>query len=281
MKKILLPTDFSKNASNAIEYAVDLYKNEECEFYILNAFYTLGFATDNVLVPEIGEIAYKSGKNNSEKELSVTLKEIQKNNISRHRFFKVSKFNSLLNSIQETVEKENIDLIIMGTQGATNAVDKFLGSNTVMVMENVRYCPVMAIPSEVKYTKPKEIVFPTSYNTHYKRRELKQLIDITTITNAAIRILHIENEIDKDLNKTQNNNKELLEEYFEGLNYSFHVIYQVELEVALDCFVQSRNSDMIAFVNKKHGFLDSIFTNHLVQELGYKSKVPVLTMHDL
>ena len=281
MKKILLPTDFSKNASNAIEYAVDLYKNEECEFYILNAFYTLGFATDNVLVPEIGEIAYKSGKNNSEKELSVTLKEIQKNNISRHRFFKVSKFNSLLNSIQETVEKENIDLIIMGTQGATNAVDKFLGSNTVMVMENVRYCPVMAIPSEVKYTKPKEIVFPTSYNTHYKRRELKQLIEIATLTNSAIRILHIENEIDKNLNKTQHNNKELLEEYFEGLNYSFHVIYQVELEVALDCFVQSRNSDMIAFVNKKHGFLDSIFTNHLVQELGYKSKVPVLTMHDL
>ena len=281
MKKILLPTDFSKNATNAIKYAVDLYKNEECEFYILNAFYTLGFATDTMLVPEIGEIAYKSGKKNSEEELSNALKEIQKNNISRHRFFKVSKFNSLLNSIQETVEKENIDLIIMGTQGATNAVDKFLGSNTVMVMENVRYCPVMAIPSEVKFTKPKEIVFPTSYKTHYKRRELKQLIEIATITNSAIRILHIENEIDKNLNKTQQNNKELLEEYFEGLTYSFHVIFKVELEVALDCFVQSRNSDMIAFVNKKHGFLDSIFTNHLVQELGYKSKVPVLTMHDL
>lgn len=281
MKKILLPTDFSKNASNAIEYAIDLYKNEECEFYILNAFYTLGFATDTMLVPEIGEIAYKNGKSNSEKELSVTLKKIQKNNISRHRFSKVSKFNSLLNSIQETVEKENIDLIIMGTQGATNAVDKFLGSNTVMVMENARSCPVMAIPSEVKFTKPKEIVFPTSYNTHYKRRELKQLIEITTLTNSAIRILHIENEKDKNLNKTQHNNKELLEEYFEDLNYSFHVIYQVELEVALDCFVQSRNSDMIAFVDKKHGFLDSIFTSHLVQELGYKSKVPVLTMHDL
>ena len=169
----------------------------------------------------------------------------------------------------------------MGTQGATNAVEKFLGSNTVMVMDNVRYCPVMAIPSEVNFTKPKEIVFPTSYNTHYKRRELKQLIDITTITNAAIRILHIENETEKNLTETQNNNKELLKEYFEGLNYSFHVIYQVELEVALDCFVQSRNSDMIAFVNKKHGFLDSIFTSHLVQELGYKSTVPVLTMHDL
>lgn len=281
MRKILIPTDFSKNATNAMKYAVELYKNEECEFYILNAFYTLGFATDNVLVPEIGEIAYKSGKKNSEEELSITLKEIKKNNISRHLFYKVSKFNTLLNSIQETIEKEKIDLIIMGTQGATNAVEKFLGSNTVMVMENVRYCPVMAIPSEVKFTKPKEIIFPTSYNTHYKRRELNQLIEIASINNAAIRILHIENEQDKTLNENQKNNKELLKEYFEGLNYSFHVIYKVELEVALDCFVQSRNSDMIAFINKKHSFLDTLFKSHLVQKLGYKSRVPLLTLHDL
>ncbi len=281
MRKILLPTDFSNNARNAIKYAVELYKNEACEFYILNAFYSMGFATDTILVPEIGEIAYKGAKENSEEELKTMLKEIQKNIIPRHKFITVSKFNSLLNSINEVVEKENIDLIIMGTQGATNAVDIIFGSNTVMVMENIRSCPVLAIPSEVKFTKPKEIVFPTSYNTHYKRRELKLLIEISTINNAAIRILHIENKEDKTLGKTQEINRELLEEYFEGLDYSFHVIYHVELQVALNCFVQSRASDMVAFVNKKHGFLDNIFSSHLVQELGYKSRVPVLTMHDL
>jgi len=281
MRKIALPTDFSKNAKNAIEYAIELYKNEECQFYILNAFYSTGFASDTMLAPEIGEIAYKSAKENSEKELKTTLLEVQKNNISRHHFFTVSKFNTLINSIQETVETENIDLIVMGTQGAANAVDILFGSNTVMVMENVRSCPVLAIPSKVKYIKPKEIVFPTSYHTHYKKRELKQLIEFTTTNNAAIRILHIENKRDKKLDKNQLINKELLEEYFEGLAYSFHVIYQVELEVALDCFVQSRNSDMIAFINKKHSFLDTIFKNHLVQKLGYKSKVPVLTMHNL
>ncbi len=281
MRKILIPTDFSKNAKNAIDYAIELYKNEACEFYILNAFYTIDFATDTILVPEIGEIAYKSAKENSEKELKTTLKEIQKNNIYNHNFIIISKFNSLLNSIDELVEKEQIDLIIMGTQGATNAVEIVFGSNTVMVMENVRYCPVLAVPSEVKFTKPKEIVFPTSYNTHYKRRELKQLIDITSINNSSIRILHIEDEKNKTLNNIQKINKELLEEYFEGLDYSFHVIFQVELEVALDCFVQSRTSDMIAFINKKHSFLDTIFKSHLVQKLGYKSRVPLLTMHDL
>lgn len=280
-RKILLPTDFSKNAENAIKYAVELYKNEECDFYILNVFFATGFATDTIMVPEIGEIAYKSAKETSEKGLKTILEKFQKNNISRHNFITISKFNSLLNSIDDIVEKETIDLIIMGTQGVTNAVDIIFGNNTVMVMEKERDCPVLAIPKEVNYKKPKEIVFPTSYNTHYKRRELEHLIEIANNNKAAIRILHVEKKKHHQLKPLQKINKELLEEYFEGLDFSFHLIYNVEVKTALDCFVQSRDSDMIAFINKKHGFIDSIFTRHLVQELGYKSKVPVLAMHDL
>ena len=279
MRKILIPTDFSKNAENAITYAIKLYKNEECEFFILNVFFVIGFATDNMLVPEIGEIAYKSAKKTSEEELKATLKNLQKNNISRHHFFTISKFNSLLNSIDEVVDDKKIDIIIMGTQGATNAADIIFGSNTVMVMEKERSCPVLAIPSEVTYSKPKEIVFPTSYTTYYKKNELKHLIDIATINKAAIRILHIEKENKQE--QSENINKLLLDEYFDGIEHSFHILYNIEVETAIDCFVQSRESDMIAFINKKHGFIEAIFSRHLVQELGYKSKVPVLTMHNL
>jgi len=279
MRKILIPTDFSENAENAIQYAIDLYKNEECEYYILHVFFVIGFATDNIMVPEIGEIAYKSAKKTSEKELKTTLNNLQKNNISRHHFFTISKFNSLLNSIDEVVDEKNIDIIIMGTQGATNATDIIFGSNTVMVMEKERSCPVLAIPSEVTYSKPKEIVFPTSYNTYYKKPELEHLIDIATINKAAIRILHIEK--DREQEQSENINKLLLDEYFEGIEHSFHVLYNIEVETAINCFVQSRESDMIAFINKKHGFIEAIFSRHLVQELGYKSKVPVLTMHSL
>ena len=280
-KKILLPTDFSENAENAIKYAIELYKNEECDFHILNVFHTSGFATDNIMVPEVAEIAYKSVKETSEKGLKETLEKFQEESLSNHDFFTISNFNSLLHSIDEIVEKENIDLIVMGTQGATNAADIIFGSNTVMVMEEERDCPVLAIPKDVNFKKPKEIVFPTSYNTHYKRRELEHLIKLAFNNKAAIRVLHVEKKKEHQLAPLQKINKELLEEYFEGLDYSFHLIYNVEVKTALDCFVQSRDSDMIAFINKKHGFIDSIFTRHLVQELGYKSKVPVLTMHDL
>ena len=278
-RKILIPTDFSKNAENAIKYAIELYKNEECDFYLLNVFFVIGFATDNIMVPEIGEIAYKTERKTSENELKTALKLLEKNNTSKHHFFTISKFNSLLNSIDEVVEEKNIDIIIMGTQGATNASNIIFGSNTVTIMEKERSCPVLAIPSVASYSKPKEIVFPTSYNTPYKKRELKHLIDIATINKAAIKILHIEK--DKEQEQSERINRLLLDEYFDGIEHSFHILYNVEVETALDCFVQSRESDMIAFINKKHSFIDSIFTRHLAEELGYKSKIPVLVMHNL
>jgi len=277
-RKILVPTDFSINAENAIQYAIELYKNEECDFYILNAFFVIGFATDNMMVPEVGEIAYKSAKETSEEGLLITSNKFKNKNISRHEFFTISKFSSLLNSIDEVVEENNIDMIIMGTQGVTNAKGIIFGSNTVMIMEKERSCPVLAIPSEVTYTKPKEIVFPTSFEKEYNKAEINYLIEIAAMNTAAIRVLHVNG--DEPLNKTQENNKKQLLTFFKGVDYSFHTIYNVELQIALDCFVQSRDSDMIAFINKKHGFLDTIFTRHLVQDLGYRSKVPVLTLHD-
>ncbi|HAT67935.1 MAG TPA: universal stress protein, partial [Flavobacteriaceae bacterium] len=53
MRKVLIPTDFSRNAWDAIAYAVDLFKNEPCEFYILNVYSLADFATDNLMVPQL------------------------------------------------------------------------------------------------------------------------------------------------------------------------------------------------------------------------------------
>jgi hypothetical protein len=113
----------------------------------------------------------------------------------------------------------------------------------------------------------------------FKRRELYYLIDLAKKCNASIRILHISAE--KKLNEKQINNKKLLEEYFEEVYYTFHTLSHMDVPTAINCFVESRESDMVAFINKKHLFFGSILTHPLVKEIGYDSKVPLLVMHDL
>ena len=177
--KILLPTDFSKNAWNAISYATDLFKDTECEFYILNAYSAKGYVLESMMVPEPGETEFERAKAVSEKELSKILEMLSfRDPNQKHTFYTISQFNSLLEALKNVVEKKDIDMVIMGTKGSTNSKSVVFGSNAITVMEKLRNCPVMAIPEDARYGEFKEIVFPTSYKTHFKRRELKYLTDI-------------------------------------------------------------------------------------------------------
>ncbi|MAP80808.1 MAG: universal stress protein UspA [Aequorivita sp.] len=279
-KRILIPTDFSKNAFNATKYAMELYKRENCEFFILNTYYLPGYAKDNLLTPEPSEKDRLEVKEKSEKkieQLKLQLSIYEEN--TNHSFTYLSEFGSFFNVLKATVEKHDIELIIMGTQGETDNRTIILGSNAVNAMEKIRNCPVLAIPASVMFKEPNEIVFPTSFRTHYKERELKTLVEISRLVNSPIRILHVQRT--KELNKDQIENKKLLEKILDPANFTHHRLYDVDLKDGISCFVQSRESEMIAIVNKKHNFFGSIFSNPMVKELGKHANVPLLAMHDL
>ena len=280
-RKILLPTDFSKNAWHAITFASELYKKDHCDFCILNVFSATGNVIDSLINMEPGSEIYETAKLDSENGLAKVLDMLAfmdyKN--SKHQFKPISTFNSVVEAIKNIVEEKDIEMIVMGTKGHTGSRTKVFGSVAVNVMEKIRNCPVIVVPKTAKLELPKEIVFPTSYKTHLKRRELNYLIDLAKKCDASIKVLHIATE--KQLSEKQLNNKKLLEEYFEDISYSLHTLTHIDIPTAINCFVESRESDMIAFINKKHMFFGSMLTHPLIKEIGYDSKVPLLVMHDL
>ncbi|MRT16150.1 universal stress protein [Vitellibacter sp. q18] len=279
-KRILIPTDFSRNAWNAIKYAMELYKRQPAEFFLLHTYYLSGYSKENLLSPEPTEEALQKVKTASERnmeKLKVQMGFYEEND--GHSFQYLSEFGSFFEVMKQTVEKNDIELVIMGTQGETDNKTVILGSNAVNAMEKIRNCPVLAIPANVLFKDPNEIVFPTSFQTHYKERELATLVEISRSTNAPIRILHIQKG--KNLSKAQQENKALLEKILEPASFTHHVLYDIDLHDGVRCFVQSRQSEMIAIVNKKHTFFGSVFSNPMVKELGKHANVPVLAMHDL
>mgnify|MGYP001827585655 CR=1 FL=1 len=279
--KILLPTDFSKNAWHAINYAMELYKNDYCDFYILNVFSATHNILDSLLNMEPGSELYETTKARSEEGLAKVLDKIalkEKQN-AKHDFYPISTFNNVIEAIKDVVEKKDIEMIIMGTKGETYSRKTAFGSTAIYVMEKVRNCPVIVIPQNAKIAMPKEIVFPTSYKTHYKKRELNYLTEISKKSDATIIVLHVMEK--SKLDKYQKENKQLLEEILEGTNYKFHSLSHNAVEIAVSIFVESRNSDMIAFINKKHSFFGSILTSPMVKNITFHTNIPILTMHDL
>ncbi|TXD48663.1 universal stress protein [Polaribacter sp. IC073] len=279
-KKILLPTDFSKNAHNAINYAIALYKEEPCEFFILHSYYLPGYDKNNLL-----SLEPTNKKINEVKERAETNMEKLKTNVlattdnSNHTFNFLNEFGSFIDVLKKKVQKEDIKLIIMGTRGETDDKNLIMGSNAVNTMEKIRNCPVLIIPGSFICKAPNEIVYPTNFKTHYKEIELATLIEIAQLTNATIRVLYIKK--DRAFSKKQEENKALLDQILDSINSTHHELFNLNIQKGVRCFAQSRDSEMIAFINKEHHFFGSVFSHPMVKELGDNANVPILALHDL
>ena len=283
-KRILVPTDFSKNSLNAIHYALELYKSVDSDFYFMNVYQVDGYTIDNMMMfPEPGEPNYEAAKSKSKEGLEALLEHLKFHaDNSKHTYHTISTFNSLLEAVKMTISQKDIDLVIMGTKGNTGSNSVLYGTNTINVMEELTGCSVLSIPEKVQFTPPKEIVFPTDFNTAFKHKELDCLIEIAKIHNCFVRVLHIDSKSNHTdgLDRKQQENKELLHTILGQTEHSFHSLRNVKVQDGINAFVESRDSDMIAFINPKHHFFRNLFKKPLVKELGFHSYIPILEMND-
>ena len=118
MKNILIPTDFSENAWNATRYAIELFKNEACVFHLLNT-YTPAIASSRFMAASIdGGVLENGAQLCSKRGLQNVVDRINKAYTNPKHSFKVSSsFSFLVDEIKETIEEQNIDLVVTGTKG--------------------------------------------------------------------------------------------------------------------------------------------------------------------
>lgn len=278
-KQILIPTDYSKNAFNAIVYAFELFENEDCTFHIFHSYFLARSAQGNLMFPEPQQFEYDTVARGSEESLArLKTKVGLLTDNPRHSVHFDHKFGTLIELIEEKIKKEGIELIVMGTRGITDDRKVAYGRNSINVMENIRECAVLAIPGNVSYKTVNEIVFPSNFKSQFNNREMEIFVKIAKQENTPIRILHIGNE--EDLSERQKDNRNQLENYFNELEYTYHWLEKVGVKEGVLSFVDQRKSGMIGFINRKHWFFGSVFSNPLVKSLGIHSKVPILALHD-
>jgi len=277
---ILLPTDFSENSWNAIKYASQFFKDDECVFYIMNIVKIEELAVGaNAYLPTqhmIQDLYVKPSK----RELRFLLKKIsiQLGKNKKHHFFTISEYGFFLDSLRRQVEEKNIDLIVMGTKGASGLREYILGSNAGDVITKVK-CTTLIVPEDAEYSNLQEVTFPTDYNLSYDITILKPLTEILNSSKANLRIIHINND-GKTLNKDQLSNKDLLTDYFEDYNPSFHILPNQRVEDAIQCFVESRDVDMIVMVAKNLNYFQSILFHTKVEKITYHTEIPFLVIHE-
>lgn len=278
MKNILLPTDFSENAWNATLYAINLYKEESCRFFLINSYDVNGYFEGSVMDPVPAKEELEKHKANSEEKLN-RLCEVIKKGFSNpnHKFKRIALNKTLIDSINNELNLHEFEVILIGTQGTTGAYEVIFGSNTIQILNEIKNCPVLAVPSNVSFQFLQEIVLATSYKIKHSKEDLNYLIQLAKQNNSAIRLLHIEESA--GLSISQKHNKHLLESCLKEIPHSAHSLAHVSIPIGIYCFTESRGSDMIVFINKKHNFLEKLLFKPLYKDLGNYSRIPLLVLH--
>ncbi|MEW4922642.1 universal stress protein [Algibacter sp. 2305UL17-15] len=276
MKRILLPTDFSENSWNAISYALQLFKNETCEFYLLNTYTPIIYHVEHVLVsPEqygFGDPIREASLKNLD-ELKTRIK--REFNNPKHTIKSTAAFNNLVPQIIEVVKTRAIDYVIMGTKGATGFKEILFGSNTVHVFKNVK-CPTIAIPDGFNFETPREVLFPTDYQIDYQDHHIKPILDIVSLHKARVNILHA--TYGYDLSEEQEQNKKTLENYFKKSAYVFQSVSNQTVEEGITNFQLKTHINLLVMINNKHSFFENLFFKNTINQIGFHLSIPFLVI---
>ncbi|WP_298493599.1 universal stress protein [uncultured Algibacter sp.] len=272
-RNILIPTDFSDNSWSAIGYALKLYANEECSFYFLNSI--------SIKVSTLSNLSNKlleTMKDDALKELLQVKKIVEINNANANHDYQIILSTENLNkAINKAIEEWKIDLIVMGTKGATGTKELFFGSNTVHVINNIRNCPILIVPEDYNFITPTQIAFPTDYNRFYSIKEIKPLKHIADLYNSKIRIVHI--NVKKELNDVQDYNLFELQSYLKNYECSFHWMPKYAKKVVeINDFIEELNIEILAMVNYKHSFIEKIIKEPVIKKIGFKPVIPFLVI---
>ncbi|APA63122.1 universal stress protein [Maribacter sp. 1_2014MBL_MicDiv] len=275
MTRILLPTDFSENALTAIRYALTLYKDLKCTFFLLNSYMPPVYHTEYLMGSPaqigLGDIVQQNSQDNLEALKNTLEKEF---NNPLHTFITHSALNVLSSEITRTVEAEKIDIIVMGTQGASGAKEILLGTNTVHVIKNAK-CPVLVIPSGFEYEAPEQILFPNDFEVWLDKNSLEQLLKITHSHISQVNVIHV--YTGDELNTIQEKNKEQLAKVLSESGF-FHEVPSNEVIAAINEFQIKQKINLLVMIQNKHTFFERLFIEPVIKKIGFHVTVPFLVI---
>lgn len=283
MKKILVPTDFSEQADFALDLARQIALKSDAEIILLNVLDVPGGAAfaggsgfdvmgapgyadqmDNVYVVQLHDQSKKR------------LEEITGDN--RFQNIKISyklQMGSPYTHISEEIAENNVNLVVMGTTGASGVEEFLIGSNTEKVVRLAK-CPVLTVKEEVNADKIKDIVFASNFIEEQKN-VVDELLKLQKLFDAKLHLVKVNTP--SNFESTRKLNREIgdFAQRYHLANYQIH-IYSHELEEeGIIYFSDDIKADMIALATHGRTGIMHLLSGSIAEDVVNHAKRPVWT----
>lgn len=266
METILIPTDFSEAANNAVKYGVELAKYFDAKLVFVNAY-------------PIPPANYESGTSfdllNSLKEASEQALDNLKSNYPEHRIECCSEMGYPYDVIENTTNKYNADLIVMGIVGEAGGLQKVIGSNAIQVARNLKV-PCFIIPEEIVYHRIRKIAFACDYNAVEESTVLYVAKCFANLFDAELEIVNVDNE---EKNSRKLETEKYIDEKLHTVKHTITVVNDATISDGVTNYLSKHPADVLMLNPKTHHLFYHLFNENVTKELAFKAKLPLLTIH--
>ncbi|CAM4047134.1 MULTISPECIES: universal stress protein [Flavobacterium] len=271
MKKILVPTDFSKHAEYALKVAAQIAKKDNSEIILIHMLELPTTGNDAITTShEIPELMLF--KNAAISKLDSIMNSPYLDGI---KISKVLQFELAFDGIMNNGKSHNADLIIMGSHGASGFQEMFIGSNTEKVVRNSDV-PVLVIKKEEENFNAENFVFASDFSDEIKK-PFEKVVDFANKFNSHIHLVNI---------NTPNNFKstsvaqKIMDKFtaeFKINRFSTHIYNDINVEKGILHFAKDINADLIGMSTHGRKGIAHFFNGSISEDLVNHAKRPVIT----
>jgi len=277
MKKILVPTDFSACAANAMDFAIQTARIIPAEITLLHSFDLPGtMYTDYLGVnKEFRQIQW-----NEDEQRLTAMKE------SIGQMYDIQVETRLIAAplkiaIDEISKSEEYDLIIMGTLGAGGLKEKLWGSNTADVIA-LRSIPVLVVPHDYRWKKPEKFLLATG-NFEKKPTVLDTIFELAGLYMAHVDVAVFTDEEDEPAALLEHGRTgpfygEMLAKKYNEQGLHTAQLSGRNLEESLQEYIGQNDIDVLVMITYKRGFWDRLLHPSHTKRMSYHTKVPLLAV---
>jgi len=271
MKTLIVATDFSEEAENAVAYVSAAAQHLKTDVVIFNSF-NIPLHVSNARLPAtvIEELLDSNRlllRNKAEK-------------LSEAHGIKVvyeSSFMQLEDELSSLFQKYDARVIAIGTTSRSLGQDLFSNSNTTALLK--LKLPVLAIPEGVTYRPIKKILFACDVLRGINVRIFEEIRDIATLMGAEIEVFHVKNKV-SNLNSesTDMSESNKIEEGLEGVPHSYKHITSDRVIDEIKQEVNRVNADLLVMVPQRYGFWKSLTHRSKTRIMASQSQIPLLSI---
>ncbi|GGK85428.1 universal stress protein [Rufibacter glacialis] len=270
MATLLVPTDFSKTATNAVHYAASLAVSTGSRLLVVHTVSVPTSALPEsmpLLAIDTHLIEY------SEEELQkLALQLKQTYALEVETFCLYGPFIPLVNDLVKT---QAVDLVVMGTKGASNVLSKLVGTNTSTFIKEAP-CPVLVVPGQATFRTVRHIAYASDFETE-ETVYLKQLFQVAAGLGAEVHIINVTSETELNIVPDEQVLKSIAKN-FPRQNYSVAQLPHEDVVTGLREFVEENQMDLLAVSIQDRDLLESLFHHSITKELALQAFTPLLTL---